>query len=395
MKRLVTILVLLMIIVAAAVGIGYWLLASKAKHLLTAEIRRQLHRESSVGAVALQLPLSVVISDLTIFEAAPRQREPFVTVRRIRVVPSVASLLAGRVVLQHVVLTQPTVRLERAADGRFNCGDLFGEAPVSRPAASGKQQPSRQGVEALPPALRLVVDDGRIEWVDRAVAGESATLRIRDVALRLTASPRGLSAVNVQSSCDAVVEAGGRAARFTGRGTYEHPVKDLQAEVRLQGLRVAAVAPYFGAAVRELLRQGVLDVAVDATAERNQLMATCQLRARDVVLADTARADSSIVASLVTGAVAGPGGEASLDLDVTGQLDQPKTWQVRLSGDLMRRVVQQAVTTGLSTALQKTGETAQDVASSAAQTADQIKERLKDTLKETVSELLGQPSRQQ
>ncbi len=340
------------LIVVLLLGIvGYVVALFKAKDLIVTQIQQQLHRESSVGSIGVRFPLRLAITDFKIFEAAPRQQELFLAAREISVMPSVASLLAGRVVLHEVVLTEPSATIERLPGGQLNCSDLLPVSATQPTAGGAAGQPSSS--PSLPPAIRLVVQRGTIRWVDRAVAGGPVTIQLRDLSLRVAAAPRGLSAVKIDASLDARVESVGAPGRLSGRGWYEYPDRNLEAQVRLSGLDIATALPYLGAQASRLVQQGILDAGVSATAERNRLTARCELRGHEVALVSGATSGGDFFSSMLGGMASS--GEVALDLDVTGQLDQPQTWQMQLSGDFMRQAFQQVVMTGLDQALKKEG----------------------------------------
>ncbi len=338
------------LIVVLLLGVaGYVIALFKAKDLIATQIQQQLHRESFVGSIGVRFPLRLVITDFKVFEAAPRQQELFLAAREISVMPSVTSLLAGRVVLHEVVLTEPSVTLERLPGGQLNCSDLLPASAIQPTAGGEAGQPS----SSLPPAIRLVVQRGTIRWIDRAVVGDPVTIQLRDLSLRVAAAPRGLSAVKIDASLDARIESVGAPGRLSGRGWYEYPDRNLEAQVRLSGLDIATALPYLGAQASRLVQQGILDAGVSATAERNQLKARCELRGHEVALVSGATSGGDFFSSMLSGMASG--GEVALDLDVTGQLDQPQTWQMQLSGDFMRKALEQAVMTGLDQASKKEG----------------------------------------
>lgn len=155
-------------LIAAAVYGPVWLRAQAI-----ARVGAETGRTLTIGEVSINpLALTVEIRDVALSEAD--RVTPFVTWQRLFLSFSPSSLWHRAPVLREIRLDQPTLRVERLADGSFNFSPLFKPAEPS-PAATGRQ-PARFSLN------NLVVSGGRIEFVDRTPA-RPLTHRIEQLEL--------------------------------------------------------------------------------------------------------------------------------------------------------------------------------------------------------------------
>jgi len=221
MRRLLGVLAVVAGSVALAVALGIAAVVvpgpgqALARRLALAVARRAVDGRVTLGTLGGPLWRSVTATDVTL--ATPDGR-PVIHVARLTARYRLADLLRGRIVLSHVTLDQPTVRLEAAADGRLTLEHLF---RLGGPGARAGPRPV-------------------VELRDVRVSGGLVVLRTRDGAGRRTRERRfedlDLDLTRLRASdpdsTAMVADIGRLAARVTDPAVR---VGDARGRVRLDG----------------------------------------------------------------------------------------------------------------------------------------------------------------
>lgn len=148
--------VVLMGLVGAAVYGPGWL-----REQAVARVGAETGRTLSIGEVRVNpLALTVEIRDVALSEAD--RVTPFITWRRLFLAFSPRSLWHRAPILREIRLEQPTLRIERLADGRFNFSSLL--KPAEATPTGTEQEPARFSLN------NLVVSGGTLEFTDRTLA---------------------------------------------------------------------------------------------------------------------------------------------------------------------------------------------------------------------------------
>jgi autotransporter translocation and assembly factor TamB len=257
------------------------------------ELEKQLaaffHRPAHVGAVRYRLlPFEVEVLDVRIGGLRP-ESPPFLTVSRVVASPSLRQLWEGRIVLTHLRVESPTIRVNAFANGGDDIPPLGGseksrELRVRRlviaggelildhqrvpldldlPAFRGRLAQRRQGIlagsigfgpgvarfgQAAPLPLTL---DADIAWSDGTLNVESSQLITEGAALRgrgqVRVRPRLAADLAVEGPVDlAVLDRSVLQSGFAlqGAASYQGTVQLVGARLRLRG-RVTGTAGRF------------------------------------------------------------------------------------------------------------------------------------------------------
>ncbi len=174
-RALIGLLVLVVAIPFAAIAAGSWFLNGDAiKARLAEQVRRATGRELTIaGPVRLAWSLSptIELTDVS-FANPPGFSQPHMAqVRRVAAAIALWPLLERRVVIEHMAIVSPSVRLERTADGRTNWD-------LRPPPAPGTAAPAQPG----PPGERFALAVGAIDITDAAIAWAAQTITVPHLA---------------------------------------------------------------------------------------------------------------------------------------------------------------------------------------------------------------------
>lgn len=148
-------------------------------------------RRVSFGEIGLSLwgGVGAAVSELTIADDPAYSDEPFLRADLVRVQVALWPALFGRIEVREIVLEAPTIRLIRTASG-MNFDSIGStaadeEAPPARSSGDAGDE-AAAGAPALGLIIALLsIEDGQVEYIDRAVAPPSTTV-VRQIDLRVT-----------------------------------------------------------------------------------------------------------------------------------------------------------------------------------------------------------------
>jgi hypothetical protein len=248
------------------------------------ELEKQLtaffHRPAHVGAVRYHLlPFEVEVLDIRVAGLSP-ESPPFLTVARVVAAPSLRQLWEGRIVLTHLRVESPTIRVNAFANGGDDIPALGGGAPsrelwvrrlviaggdlildhqrvpldLDLPAFRGRLAQRRQGIlagsvgfgpgvarfgQAAPLPLSL---DADIAWSAGVLSVESSQLVTEGATLhgrgQVRVRPRLAADLAVEGPVDlAVLDRSVLQTGFALQGTakYQGTVQLVGARLRLRG----------------------------------------------------------------------------------------------------------------------------------------------------------------
>lgn len=164
---------------------------------IEAQLSRRLERAVSLEAVDLGIErgLRVSVRNLRIHPTAETVGEPLLRAGRVVAWIDIPALLIGKLALRSLVLEGPSLRLDRAQDGRFaglplpdfntsefdDRGDVYGEG-LAR-AVEGLEPTAREAADRLQIANRVEIRDGTLRFVDQTRAADDPPLRLELVQL--------------------------------------------------------------------------------------------------------------------------------------------------------------------------------------------------------------------
>ncbi|OGB88246.1 MAG: hypothetical protein A3H39_03400 [candidate division NC10 bacterium RIFCSPLOWO2_02_FULL_66_22] len=186
---------------------------------------------------------------------------------RVVIVPSLRSLLSGRIQVSSITVVRPYLSALRTRDGKLQIvPSLLAGAASEGKAAAG---PPAQSVTIS----RITLEDGVVELFDATVAQPPLKIRLEKIqaAMRDVVAP----ALTGKSRFDlaALVKGLQRDGRATVSGWVEVASKDSAVKLQLRSVDLVLLQPYLTQATETRVQRGALDLDLDSEVKQNRLRA--------------------------------------------------------------------------------------------------------------------------
>ncbi|MGQ3050741.1 MAG: DUF748 domain-containing protein [Roseateles sp.] len=238
-----------LLLVSMTLALPGWI-ASRGVALATETLGRQVHIEQ---AHFQPWRLAVVIDGLRI-DGQSASQPPLFTLAKLDAALSLRSLLRGSLVVESLALTQPTLRLARVAEGRYDIDDLI-QRFAAKPGAV-VEEPIEFAV------YNVELSDGRVFFDDRPVQRKHELAALQ-LALPFVSTLESDVKVTVQPRLSGKID----GVTFDSRAEALPFAEDVSARLsfKLSGLDLAPLGAYLPASLPLRLSAGQLDVdlAVD------------------------------------------------------------------------------------------------------------------------------------
>lgn len=297
-----------------------------------------LGRRLSVGAVEFEPgTLTLRVRDVALAAARDAGPAPQLTVARIEVDISSASLLRMAPILDAVVVEAPRLRLQHLGGGRTDLDDLRARlaSPASADASAGASAdtgPARFRVDAVR------IEDGELSVVD-APSGARHTLAALQLRTGTISSLKADQSTALQAELQALVDNTPLRLRASGtpwaQGAAGGPSAQMTLQMALQGLPLNVLQPHWPRAWPVQLRDGALTLDLKAEVP----LAAPQ---RSAVSGQVTVSDLRVTDGRGNARVTAPAGEALLQLQRLGITLEPSRLaegEVRLSTLRLERPV--------------------------------------------------------
>ena len=257
----------------------------------------QLRWAADPAVLALTLD-SATLQGLQLRDGPARAAAPLASLRQLQLSGATIDLLAHRLAITKLQITQPSLALSRSADGQLNVAQWL---PPAAPTASPSRvvaTTTRRAATTRPEApWNLALQDlslsgGRVTWSDATVTAALAEGPLRaditDLKLRLQglawpASPRApLPRLQLTASVGLPAPPGATLATAPDRGDIDWSgrigLAPLQADgrLKLRALPVHLAMPYAGNAIQASLRHA--DLSLDSQLKARSTPAGWQVR---------------------------------------------------------------------------------------------------------------------
>jgi uncharacterized protein involved in outer membrane biogenesis len=179
---------LVIVVVAAAVALPYFVDAPRIQSYIAASASQALGRPVRFSSLSLRvLPLPAVqLHELEVAEDPTFGPGPFLKLDTGEVRLRLWPLLTGRVELGDIVLRKPFVTVIQAADGRLNVSTLGATAEARQTTRPGRTAGGGSGSAGAVAVARVRVDDGTIVYVTPDKGRATPQYRLGNVDLTLT-----------------------------------------------------------------------------------------------------------------------------------------------------------------------------------------------------------------
>ncbi len=191
----------------------------RIRELVLPQAEKALGREVAIGAISVSLFSGVTVNDLSVKEADGHT--DFVSARSFVLRYDLAPLLKKELVVREIRLEQPTVRIVRGLDGKFNFQSLALLAERQTPPGTAPKPASTSG--ELP--LSLTIDKVRLVGARVSVRDERGELPAVDAEAdsltTLAVAQDGSLSYRGESSFKGNAVHGGLEPEMTGRADFD------------------------------------------------------------------------------------------------------------------------------------------------------------------------------
>ena len=186
LRRVLLVLAILCAVVVVALGVLIATFdADRYRPLLVRELEKALHKPVKLERISLgwQGGIALQLRGFAVFDDPGTAGEPLLDVRQASGLVRLRPLLHREVDVSSLVLSQPTVRLTRDAQGRVN---LLGLAVAAAPARASSGPHRTAGEPVSFSIASFQIHDGTVHWSD-ALTSPQTELWLKHVELQVKA----------------------------------------------------------------------------------------------------------------------------------------------------------------------------------------------------------------
>lgn len=384
-KLLLKIITIAFIVLAVVFSLSYAFLAIGGKVFIARQLEKAFHRPVSISYIILTPPFNVEIRGLNI--------QGLVKVDSIYASPSIFGFLRGRIAFNRIIITKPQITYEygipqasknsqsqdssvkpqenkppvtvdigsiptvvtnttKAIDSvvqavsAITTGNQTTPAPVEQqqkpavtPPAANTTAPSVQAqpaVKSLPPMIfkRLVIKDGRFDFIDYSVAKDGIRITFKDIQFKLSnLYLLPVSAVaNFELHARMPWQEGSAQGRLELAGWLNLYEKDMRATLKIYDIDGIYLYPYYSTWVdldKARIQKAKLNFTSDIKGIDNDIVSNCHLELTDIVRTPRSPDAPAEKAEKITDAVldifrALDQGKIVLDFTIKTKMDRPE-----------------------------------------------------------------------
>ncbi|MFQ5802760.1 MAG: DUF748 domain-containing protein [Candidatus Methylomirabilales bacterium] len=241
---------------------------------------------------------------------------------RVTIVPSLLSLLSGRVQVGSINIDRPYVSALRTRDGRLQI------VPTLLAQGNAKQQTPGKGASgASTPSVtlsRITLQEGVVELFDATVARPPLKIRMEQIqaSIRNVVTPtlEGKTKFDLAGVVKGIQQDG----RATVSGWAEVVSKDSSVKLQLRSVDLVAFQPYLSKAAETRLRKGVLDLDLDSRVSKKRLNAPGKVVISSLEFARGGGTFMGVPTSAVVGTLKDKDDKIEVDFVIEGDIDNPR-----------------------------------------------------------------------
>ena len=250
MKKIIIAILIIIIIILSFLAV---FISRYGKDILVQQIEKNLQLKVSLESASFSLPLGLNIKKLKVGDLLVAEEISFSV--------NPLGLLAGKIILDGLTITEPVITLEQSEQGRLNL-----------PALSQKKSKSN----ILPTGI--VIRNGKFIFIDRKIdpAGFKTIIdKINFYLVKANLIPMSLRA-NYSLSGVFTDTHSKVLGDLKGKGWLDFGAKDMDGNLEIKDLNVAYFEPYYGDFISEKkLLAAVLNLKADLKSKNNDLSALC------------------------------------------------------------------------------------------------------------------------
>ncbi len=239
---------------------------------------------------------------------------------RVVIVPSLLSLLSGRVQVGSITVDRPYVSVLRTRDGRLQV------VPTLLAQRDTEQQASGNGSTSAPTVTlsRITLQDGVVELFDATVARPPLKIRMEQIQASIRNVVTPTLEGKTKFTLAGVVKGVQQDGRATVSGWAEVVSKDSSVKVRLRSVDLVTFQPYLSKAAETRLRKGALDLDLDSRVSKKRLNAPGRVVISDLEFARGGGTFMGVPASAVVSTLKNKDDKIEVDFVIEGDIDNPR-----------------------------------------------------------------------
>ena len=191
-KAIILVGILLVLLFLALVAAPFLIDLNSYKPRLLAYVKPYVNRTVDFDRIELSIltGLGVDLEGLRVSDNPSFSNEDFLALKRLKIRCRLLPLLRKRVEIRGILVSEPTVRIIRNEQGRFNFEDLTppsGESATAKRQPSPREEPPGRGLQALAGLVMedLEVKGGTVIFTDRLGDAGSPPLSIEQLDLKV------------------------------------------------------------------------------------------------------------------------------------------------------------------------------------------------------------------
>ena len=340
------------------------------KPFLLKQLSQALKRRVEAKSVSLSFPLNLQFKNLRIFNKG--EKDMLLTAEGLDIGVNPFSLFSQRLLLNHIVLISPNLKIEKNTEGILNIEDLLNPEVVPVPG------PKKKKAAVL---LRAEIKKGEIELQDKTVSPLPFTAKIAALNLKVAKVyfPPASAKSNFSLSFNLVNLAGQIRGSARAQGWINIIKKDMLADLEIKNIDIAYFKPYYKSGF-STIENGLLNFASSPDSKNNNLTAPCRLEISNLSFAAGSEASSELLGVSVADLVdylKDSRGKISMGFTLRGKMDKPQELISQTSNVVIKATLQKLVNSQLQRLLEFGEKTSEGVGT----TTGKTKEKLEDIRK--------------
>jgi uncharacterized protein involved in outer membrane biogenesis len=230
----------IVIVVALAAFVRFYLTDERVRALVIPQAEKALARKVAIGSISIGLLRGITIHDFVVNEADGKAE--FIKIKSFVLRYDLLPLLRKKLIISEISIEEPTVRIRRYADGKFNFDTL---AVMTQKAGPPEKQEAGPAASVLP--IALTVDRIRIKQARFALQDDLGQIPAVEARADLSVAVelgRDISASQYNGVLDFIIDAayGDMKPHLQGKGVFDQSKLNLamdfylaEEKVRLDG----------------------------------------------------------------------------------------------------------------------------------------------------------------
>jgi len=349
MKKIFYLLLIIILVFLIAFVSAFIFISIKGKTIATHKLEEIFNREVKIGSINVSFPLDLRIASLDI--------ENFLKVDEIYVSFGVIDLLKRNIKVPGLKLLRPQLIIERSSTPEVIFKDTFSgrkgdllkdEDHIVSSTAKDLADTTVSSSTMSIIINKLIVKDGKIEFIDKTLTPETFQLDITNVnikAYRVSFPPEPSS---MQFELVADILAGtdeSLPSTIKGGGWINLIRKDMQGNIEIANLDATYFSPYYQKFLSRKLKSANVNFESDLAAKDNSLTADCHLKIKDLLFEEfeTEELSDIKILDIIGGSLAQKSRDIELDFLIKTKLDNPKIDSAQIRGMVLDKVIETAI----------------------------------------------------